>query len=122
MKIHLECNGFALTPAIKEHVERKIGSLSKPLKRFEANGELLALVEVGRTTHHHRKGDIFRTVINIIGLPGRVFRAENRSTNLIAAVDGLKNRLWDDLVKYKKKLVKQSKHGYRWIGKRFKIG
>ncbi len=117
MKIHLECNGFALTPAIKERVERKIGALSKPLKRFEAHGDLLAYVEVGRTTKHHKNGDVFQAALNIIGLPGKIFRAENRNLNLFAALDSVKNKVWDDLVKYKRLAVKRSKRGYRWVEK-----
>lgn len=122
MKIHLECNGFALNSATKTYIERKVGALSKPLKRFEANGELMAWVEVGRTTHHHKKGEVFRAAINIIGLPGRIFRAENRDVSLLAAVDGVKNRIWDDLGKYKDRIVTGTKHSYRWIGRTFKIG
>ena len=105
MRITIEATGFDVTPTIKAYIEKKIGSLARLLKRFEAAGELTALVEVGRTTRHHKHGDVFRAALNL-DLPGKVIRAESENEDLRTAVDEVKNRIKDDIEKYKDKLAK----------------
>ncbi|MCL4403784.1 ribosome-associated translation inhibitor RaiA [Patescibacteria group bacterium] len=105
MKINIEATGFDVTPTIKAYIESKIGSLARLLKRFETAGEVMALVEVGRTTRHHKHGDVFRAALNL-DLPGKVIRAESENEDLRTAVDGVKNKIKDDIEKYKDKLSK----------------
>ncbi len=104
MRINIEAAGFELTPTIKAYVESKIGSLARLLKRFEKAGELTALVEVGRTTQHHRHGDVFRAALNL-DLPGKVIRAESANEDLRTAVDEVKGKIKNELEKYKDKLT-----------------
>ena len=105
MRITIEAMGFDVTPTIKAYIESKIGSLARLLKRFEAEGELTAIVEVGRTTRHHKHGDVFRAALNL-DLPGKVIRAENENEDLRTAVDDMKNKAKESLEKYKDKAAK----------------
>ena len=108
MQIKIQSTGFELTPAIRELVEKKVGSLSKPLKRFEEKSEAIAVVEVSRTTKHHRHGDVFCAEINL-NVSGRVIRAENSNVKLQAALDITKDKLKQEILRFKEKRVEKVK-------------
>lgn len=102
MKINIKASQLDLTPALREYVVMKIGSLGKFVKRWEKEGEVETWVEVDRTTHHHHKGKVFRAVVDI-PLPKRVIRAEEYHVDLRAAIDGVKDKLKIELTKFKEK-------------------
>jgi len=62
MKINIKTTNISLTPAISEYIEKRIGSLDKFYKKEE---DIVINVEVGKTTEHHKSGDIFRAEINL---------------------------------------------------------
>lgn len=100
MKITIKATAVDLTPALKEYIEEKIGSLAKFLTRFDAEGAVGARVEVGRTTRHHHKGLVFRAEVNI-DVPGKVLRAETEDSDIRAAIDKAKDKLKREAEKYK---------------------
>ena len=100
MRIVMKGTNVDLTPSIKAYVEGKIGSLDKLLAPFEKEGQIEVDVEIGRTTHHHHKGDVFRAEANI-RLPGRVLRAEKVATDMRTAIDRTRNTLRLEIVKYR---------------------
>lgn len=108
MKINIESTGIDLTPSIKTYIESKLTPLGKIIKRFEAKGEITAFIEVGRSTKHHKHGDVFRASLDI-ELPGKKLFAENENIDLRTAVDEIKNKIKDDLQKFKEKTVDQDK-------------
>ncbi len=112
MKINIESEGFPLTPSIKTYVEKKISPLGRLVKRFEESGELIAFVEVGRVTRHHKHGDVFRAAVTI-ETPQKNFFAENNNVDLHIAIDVVKNKIKDDIVKYKEKIVAEEKRKIR---------
>lgn len=59
MKITLQATQLVITPAIRETAEEKFGRLRRLLTRFD-HTDLLLHVELGRITHRHHKGKIFR--------------------------------------------------------------
>ena len=86
MKINIKSTHLDLTPALKEYIEEKIGSLAKFLKRWDPEGVVEAYVEVARTTKHHHKGNVFRAETDL-RVPGKVLRAEDE--------DPARLRAWD---------------------------
>jgi len=100
MQINIKATNLDLTPALKDYIEAKIGSLSKFLQRFEAEGVVEAWVEVGRTTRHHQKGNVFRAEADL-RLPGKVLRAEDEDFDVRAAIDKIKDRLKREIERYK---------------------
>ncbi len=100
MKITLKATQLDLTPSIKTYIEKKIGSLSRLLVPFEREGECMAEVEIGRTTHHHHKGEIFRAEVNL-HLPGKSLRAEYVATDVRTAIDRVRNILRFEITKYR---------------------
>ena len=60
LKIDIQGTNMELTEAIKAYINEKIGSLEKYY-----DGILVARVDVGLTTKHHQKGNIFRAEVNL---------------------------------------------------------
>ncbi|MGC9611107.1 MAG: ribosome-associated translation inhibitor RaiA [Minisyncoccia bacterium] len=108
MKIKIESTGFELTPAIRELVEKKVGSLEKLIGRFEEKSEAIASVEVSRTTKHHRHGDVFYAEINL-SISGKIIRAVNSNIKLQAALDIAKDKLKQEILRFKEKEVEKKK-------------
>ena len=100
MHIDLKATALELTPALKAYIEEKIGSLAKFVKHWEAGSSIECRVEVGRTTSHHHKGNVFRAEVNL-DLPGRVLRAENEGWDVRAAIDGVRDKLKVEIQRYK---------------------
>lgn len=104
MKINIKATKLDLTPAIKEYIEIKIGSVSHFIKRFESGGEAEISVEIARTTKHHHKGDVFYAEANL-KLPKKTIRAEHSDFDIRVAIDNVKKILKEEVSKYKEKVV-----------------
>jgi len=123
MKINLKATNFELTPAIREYVEEKIGGLEKfihgPDPGLPAGRQAVqAWVEIGLTTRHHQKGDIYRAEIQI-RLP-RVengIRTESEQEDLYAAIDDARNEMKLELLKVKGKKRSLALRGARLFKK-----
>ena len=83
-----------LTESIKGYVESKVGMLEKLIQ--DQGGEPLAEVEVGKTTHHHMKGDVFRTEVNL-SFGGTFLRAEAIKDDLYASIDDVQSEMMREL-------------------------
>ena len=100
MKIIIKATGFDLTPAIVSQVEKKFNPVAKFLP---ANTKPLELrVEVGLTTKHHAKGDIFRAEANL-RVHEDVLRSEATREDLISAITEAREELEMIVKKYKGK-------------------
>lgn len=98
MKIDIKGTNMELTEAIKDYVNEKIGGLDK---YFE--GILAARVEVGLTSKHHQKGNIFRAEVNL-EVPQQLLRAEATKDDLYIAINEVKEELKGQITKYKEKM------------------
>jgi putative sigma-54 modulation protein len=99
MRIKIKATNLELTPAIKDYIETKMSMLDKYL------GEVKVMncdVEVSLTTHHHLKGEIYRTEVNL-ELPGELLRVEKTEKQLFKSIDKVKDHLAPMIVKYKEK-------------------
>ncbi len=84
MNIKIRSANFELTPAIDEYVTKKISSLSKFL---DAGPELLCEVELGKSTSHHKSGDIFKAEVNIVSPGNKQVYAVAEEADLYTAID-----------------------------------
>jgi len=98
MKINIKATGIELTPAISSYVEKKLSVLEK----FIDNPDVVAQVEVGKTTQHHKAGNIFRAEVHIIGA-GRDIYAVSDQEDLYAAIDIVKDDIVGNIVHLKGK-------------------
>lgn len=104
MKIDILTKNVEMTSAIRSYAEKKIGSLALFVKRFEKDGEVEIFLEVARTTKHHKHGEVFYAEATL-NLSGKTIRAEKYNINLYDAINGLKQMLKNDIIKYKSKLT-----------------
>lgn len=99
MKIDIKGTNMELTEAIKDYVNEKIGSLEKFFDNI-----VEARVEVGKTSNHHQKGDIFRAEVNLDVPEKYVLRAEATREDLYMAINQVKDELQRQVKKYKEKM------------------
>ena len=104
MRLQLKAKGFDLTPAIQQFVESKMMSLEKYVSRWDKGDSVLLAVEVAKSTNHHNKGEIFYAEANL-DIPKHLLRVEETGEDMHAAVDMLKDRLKNELLKLKDKLA-----------------
>lgn len=88
-KISIKTTGVESTPALVDFVNNKISQVERFL---ESGDEILIEVEIGKTTAHHRSGEIFKAEINLFA-NGKRFRVEETSEDLYAAIDIAKDEL-----------------------------
>lgn len=99
MQLRIKATNLELTQALKDYITEKFQSLDKYLGSIEANH---CDVEVELTTHHHRKGDIFRAEVNL-DVPHELLRVEKTEEDLYKAIDKVKDHLVENLTRYKEK-------------------
>lgn len=100
MKIDIKTKNLELTAALKSFIEEKIGGLEKFMEKTLA--EISVLVE--RETRHHKKGEIFLTQAEII-LPDKKIMARSEGDNLLLTIVEIKDRLQQEIKKYKLKRI-----------------
>lgn len=124
MKINIKATNLELTAPIREYIEEKIGGLEKFIAnpaKAEWNPEvgkptMEAFVEIGRTTNHHNKGQVYRAEINV-PMPGqgKVLRAESEQWDIRVAIDQIKNEIQIELKKYNQSQNAKFKRGSRFL-------
>ena len=108
MKYGMKATDIELTASIEEYFGKKMAALDKVAAHF---GEALsAHVEAGRTTRHHRSGDVFRVEIRI-HVPGRELRAESVGKTLLEAMDKAQEDMRTELERHKEKSVDAKRRG-----------
>jgi putative sigma-54 modulation protein len=85
----LRAQNIELTEAIRTYVEEKILSLEKFTEGWSPCD---ATVDIGKTSEHHQKGDIWRAAVTV-KIPGGTLRVERIKDDLYAAIDTAKDDL-----------------------------
>lgn len=111
MKINIKATGIELTPAISEYVEKKVSSLDKYL---ESNQDAVIQVEVGKSTQHHKSGDVFRAEFHIRGAGLDLYAASEQS-DLYAAIDLVRDEMIGNLTQKKGKKETLARRGGRMV-------
>lgn len=107
-KISIKTTGLESTPALVEFVNSKLSQLDRFLS---AGQEALIEVEIGKTTTHHKQGEVFRAEINL-RLNGDFYRTEEVSEDLYAAIEIAKDELVNQIAnRQDKKHTKQVRGG-----------
>ena len=106
MKINIKATGTTLTPPITDYINKKVGMLDK----FFEGKEVLVNVEVGRTTKHHKSGDIFRAEIHI-NYNSQEYYAVSETGDLYAAIDEVKDEIVHELTSKRRKSLHLLRRG-----------
>jgi ribosomal subunit interface protein len=82
MHISFKGTHIDMTKAIELYFKKRFARIEKFLKKDGIN----VYVELGRSTHHHKSGDVYRAEVNITGSAG-TFRTTSVTTDLYNAID-----------------------------------
>lgn len=110
MRINIKATGMELTPAISDYVDKKISSLDKYIK----NEDAVAQVEVGKSTQHHKSGEVFRAEVHVTGA-GLDIYAASEAEDLYAAIDLVKDEITRNVVVEKDKKLTLSRKGAQMV-------
>jgi len=109
MKYNVNTTGFPLTPAISDYLDKKISHLDKfIIPNLEES--VMCYVEVGKTTNHHKTGDLFRAEFTI-HIGGKSFRVSTEREDLYIAIDEALNEAAEELKSFKGKRNSLIKRG-----------
>lgn len=111
IKHHVKATNMELTDAISDYLGRKIGTLDKFVR---SNIESIARIEVGKTTKHHNKGDVFRAEVNL-EFDGFKFRAVAEADDLYKAIDEVRDSIAHEVTRASKKKHHLLKRGHQKI-------
>lgn len=106
-----------LTEAIKEYVEKRLGALDKFIRGQEGNSHMD--VEVGKTTNHHKNGDVYKAEISL-DANGKHFYAVSEKEDLYSAVDDVKSEIERQLIETKDRNDTLFRRGARSVKKMLK--
>lgn len=115
MNITIKAKNIELTPTLKEFTEQKIGSLEKYFNFLRTEddpslvSEIETSVEVGKTTLHHNKGDIFRAEV-LISFHRNTLRAAKSADDLEKAIVAVRDDLQRQITTFKEKMIDKSRN------------
>ena len=102
MNIAIKATNMELTPAIEDYVRKRFEGLKKFIKGDD--DEVKPMVEVGKTSRHHKKGDFFRAEISLRA-GGKSLYAASEKADLYAAIDDVKEEIERELLSQKTKRI-----------------
>jgi ribosomal subunit interface protein len=108
MRINEKGVNMQITPDIKDYLYKKLTHLEKFLN--PADESILCEVELGKTSNHHKNGDVFKTEINL-HITGKNLRAVSEMDDLFASIDVAKDDIVRELQVNKDKKVSLLKKG-----------
>ncbi len=88
MNIRIQGLSVPLTPAIEEYVLKRIA----PLEKLVSDQSVVCEIELGKTTNHHKSGDIFKAEVNMV-LPDKHVYLVSEKEDLFQAIDDLREQL-----------------------------
>lgn len=119
MRRKIKTTNVVLNPNIEEYLDKRLEAVEKLID--SSNPTVLIEIELARTTKHHQSGDIFRAEINIT-INSNSFRAVAEKSDLMSAIDQMKDEIINELRSYKGKrmsLIRQSGAKIKALLKRF---
>ena len=106
-----------LTDAIREYVEKR----SLGLEKFMQNNDTTQMVrvEVGKTTMHHKHGDVYKAQFDIT-IAGAKFHAVSEKEDLYSAIDDAKEGIIREITSNKDRRGTLFRRGARSVKKMLK--
>lgn len=100
MRISIKATNIDLTEALRLYVTERVESVQK--LTTASSESLHAAVEIGKTTHHHKQGDVFRAEVNF-HVGHTLIRSVAVKDDLYAAIDEMRDDLARELANVKDK-------------------
>ena len=93
LNIKIKTTGISLTDSISKYAEKRLANVSKILG---GDPSFICDLELGKTSAHHQKGDIFRDEIHIVG-KGKDLYASAEDKDLYTAIDVMRDEILREL-------------------------
>jgi putative sigma-54 modulation protein len=120
MQIDLVSKNIELTEEIKSYALKRVTNLDKLLSRITLEGgEVRALLDVSRSTNHHKTGMVFHADCSI-SIDGKDFYSASDNVDLYAAIDDVKEILFREISKYKDREQTLFRRGAKSVKKMLK--
>lgn len=103
-----------MTPTLRDFIETKIGSIEKYCRDCQVDDEpglsasAEAVVEVGKDTLHHKKGDVFTAQCQFT-FNGNKIHASTDADDLEKAVAAVRDDLQDQLTRLKERRIDKNR-------------
>jgi len=110
MGISIKATSLELTPALKDYAEKRLSNLGK-----FTGGEPMVAIELGKSSGHHNKGDIFRAEVNVLTPLGKQHRAVSEKADMYEAIDDIRAEIVRELTSAKDKKGSLFRRGARKI-------
>lgn len=88
MSINIKATNMDLTGAITDYVNKRLASIEK----FSHDNDMTGHVEIGKTTNHHKQGDIFKAEFDI-SINGTQYFTVSEQDDLYSAIDDAKEEI-----------------------------
>jgi putative sigma-54 modulation protein len=108
MKINEKGTNMKISSEIKDYLYKKLAHIEKFLDPNDQS--VMCDVELGKTTNHHKGGEVFKAEINL-HIAGKNLRAVSEMEDLFAAIDVAKDEMIRELQLNKEKRVSSVKRG-----------
>jgi putative sigma-54 modulation protein len=120
IKINVKAKNMELTEAIKDYISKKVTDLEKLLSNIEKNGgEVMVNFEVGKSTNHHKTGEVFHADC-LINIDGKKFYYSSDKEDLYEAIDEIKQSLYEEIRRHKDRAHTLFKRGAMSVKKMLK--
>jgi putative sigma-54 modulation protein len=108
MNIKIKASRMELTPSIEDYVYKRMEAVTKLIAGQEES--TVCDVEVGKTTEHHNKGDVFRAEVNLT-VSGKQYYASSEKGDLYSAIDHVQSEIVRELKTGKEKRLSAIRRG-----------
>lgn len=98
MNISIKASNIELTPALKDYAEKRMSSITK-----FTEGDADILVDIGKTTAHHKGGEIFQASVNVTTPLGKQYHAVTQKADLYEAIDDIRSEVVREITSAKGK-------------------
>lgn len=112
LPITIKTTNVTLTDEMNGAIEKKAAQLDK--YRASDKGDSILHVEVGKTSNHHKGGDIFRAEMRMM-FEGASLYAVSEKEDIFAAIENVKDSLAREILSKRKKQLSRFKRGAQSI-------
>jgi putative sigma-54 modulation protein len=101
MNVKIKGTNVELTDYLLKLVNEKVKKIEKLLP---GNTDLIVEVELGKTTRHHQKGDLFRAEVQVEVPGGKMLRAVSEKEDFRTALTDVREEIEVQIKKHKDKI------------------
>ncbi len=107
MHINIKTTNITLTEAISDYTSKRLDAITS---FFKDDTTVKCDVELGKTSNHHKNGDIFRAEIHIVG-KDKDHYASAEETDLYKAIDIVRDEMLREVRTGKEKKISLLRRG-----------